>query len=72
MSAENKAPTTKKADRPILMPKVSAGSRNSRPKTRTTKMLNVRNCRLRYAWAPSSTAAPMLCMFSVPGSVAST
>ena len=33
-------------------------------------MPRVRNWRVRYAWAPSSTAAPMVCMFSVPGSAA--
>ena len=47
MSAENSAPTTKNSDRPSLMVNVSAGSRKNSPKTRTTKMLRVRNWRLR-------------------------
>ena len=43
MRAEKIAPTTKKIDRPSLTLIVSAGSRNSSPKTRRTKMLRVRN-----------------------------
>ena len=39
MRAEKTAPTTKKSERPSLRLNVSAGSRNSSPKTRTTKML---------------------------------
>src|SRR6478672_2880018 len=72
MAAENSAPTTKKPDRPHRTSAVSAGSRSSRPKTRMTKTLRVLNWRARYAWAPSSTAAPISCIFSVPGSAART
>ena len=32
----------------------------------TAKTASVLNWRVRYAWAPSSTARPMRCMFSVP------
>jgi hypothetical protein len=64
--AENKAPTTKKADRPIFSDVVSAGSRNNKPKTRTAKMARVRNWRFKYADAPSWIATAISFIESVP------
>ena len=46
-SAENTAPTRKKIGRPTRTDVSSAGSRNSRKKTRTAKTARVLNCRLR-------------------------
>ena len=51
---------------------MSAGSRNSRTSASTTKQASVLNCRVRYAEAPSCTAAAISCIFSVPWSAAST
>ncbi len=59
-------------ERPIRSAVSSAGSR-SRPKNATAaKMPRVRNCRVRYAEAPSCTALAMVFMLSVPSPAAST
>ncbi len=71
MLAEKTAPTMKKIERPMRM-SMSPGNAKSSAKTRTTKMLRVRNCRFRYADAPSWTARPMVCMRVVPSGAAST
>ena len=71
MNALNSAPTTKNAERPsftrVSLPSVSCtGSRNSSTTAITTKIASVRNCRSRYADAPSCTAPEISCMFVVP------
>ncbi len=58
--------------RPMRSPVVSAGSTNSSTKTITTKTLNVRNWRPRYAAAPSWTAPEISCILGVPAAAAST
>jgi len=50
----------------------SPGSTKSRPKTTTTNSARVRNCRLRYADAPSWTASAICFMLSVPSGAART
>ena len=41
-------------------------------KTMTEKTASVRNCRFRYAAAPSCTALAISCIFGVPSSARST
>ena len=71
IAAENPAPIRKKTDRPTLTP-LSPGSRNSSAQTTTAKSARVRNCRLRYADAPSWTARAISRIDSVPSPAAST
>jgi hypothetical protein len=71
-SAENSAPTRKKIGRPTRTALLSAGSRNSRRKTRTAKTASVLNWRDRYAAAPSWTALAISIIFGVPCPAAST
>ena len=59
-------------DRPIRSLVVSAGSAKSSTKTIATKTPRVRNCRPRYAAAPSWTASEISCIFGVPLPAAST
>ena len=58
--------------RPMRSLVVSAGSRNSTKNTTTAKTERVLNCRLRYAEAPSWTAAAISFILSVPSSAART
>ncbi len=68
MNALNAAPTTKNSDLPMRtdMPPSCTGSRNSSTTAITTNTPSVRNCRNRYADAPSCTALAMSCIFWVP------
>ncbi len=71
MNAENPAPNMKNTDRPTRT-SVSPGSTNSNAKAIAANTASVLNCRVRYAWAPSSTAWPISCIFWVPVGAAST
>src|SRR5450830_610331 len=71
MLAEKPAPRRKNSERPTRIP-VSPGSRKSRPKTTAANTARVRNCRDRYAAAPSCTAFAMSCMPGVPSPAART
>ena len=70
--AENSAPTRKNTGRPTRTAVVSDGSRNSSRNTSTAKAAKVRNCRERYAAAPSWTALEISIIFGVPWPAART
>ena len=72
VTPENTAPMTKKMLRPMRSVVVSAGSTKRTKKTMTAKMLRVLNWRLRYADAPSCTAAAISCILGVPSLAEST
>ncbi len=72
-SAENKAPTRKKMERPSRTEvPPSAGRISSRKKISTTNTPMVLNWRRRYAAAPSWIAVAISCIFGEPWLAAST
>ncbi len=78
ISAENTAPARKATERAIRRVRLAysslacTGSKRRRKNAATAKTLSVRNCRPRYAPAPSCTARAITCILVVPSLAAST